>query len=121
LPAASRRAFDRRLFRRSFQETVQAGPSNAQDLRRAHPVSVAQIENPLDVIASDFIERQRRPARSGRGRAAARFLQVFWKIGQIDEFGAGRDCRSSDQILQLANISRPIMLQQGDSCPPPAR
>ena len=45
----------------AFQITIQAGSANAEDLRGAKAVAIAHLQNLLDVMLADFVERKRPP------------------------------------------------------------
>ena len=62
-----------RFFRPTFEVTVQARSSNSQDLRRPQAISLAHIENPVNVHLAHFFQGQRAPIVT-RGRARATVL-----------------------------------------------
>ncbi len=65
--------------------------------------------------SANLIERKRPPVLLGSGcDGAARFLEMSGKIGNINEIGTGGKGSAGDHIFELADISRPIVLQQGD-------
>src|SRR5215472_6072075 len=54
----------------SLQVAVQAGASNAKDLRSPQPVSLTHFQDALHVYFSDFFQRQRFPLFALRARTA---------------------------------------------------
>jgi hypothetical protein len=64
--------------------------------------------------SSDFIQRQRPPIFFRAGDGAARLLKMRGEIGNVNEIGAGGKGRARDYIFELADIPRPIVLQQGN-------
>src|SRR5882762_1878635 len=100
-----------------FQVAIQAGPANAQYLRGAQAISLAHVEDSMDVRIAHLVERQRTPLIS-LGGARATVLQTFRQIGDIDEIAAAGDRCAGNYVFQFTNISRPGMAQQNCLRPP---
>lgn len=104
-----------RFLRCALQEAIQTRAADSENLRRADTVAVAHFQDALDVNSADLIERKRLPILLGCGcDGAARLLEMSGKIGKVNEIGAGGKGSAGDDILEFANISGPVVLQQGD-------
>jgi hypothetical protein len=65
--------------------------------------------------SANLIERKRPPVLLGSGcDGAARFLEMSGKISDINEIGTGGKGSAGDDILELADIPRPVVLEQRD-------
>src|SRR5712671_2015436 len=94
-----------------FQVAIQAGPADAQYLCGAQAISLAHIEDSMDVRVAHLIERQRTPLIS-LGGARPAVLQTFRQIGDIDKISAAGDRGAGDYVFQFAHVAWPGMPQQ---------
>src|ERR1700730_8830791 len=92
-----------------LQIPVQACAPNTQNLRGPQAISLAQIENPMDVYLAHLLQGQRTPLVA-LCRARPPMLQTFRQIRQVNEVSTGREAWAGDHVLQLPHVSRPGML-----------
>ena len=100
----------------ALQVAVQAGPSDAKDLRSAEAVSIAHLQYLLAMHFAALVQSERLPVFvAGQPRRAV--LQMLGHVAQVDEVSCRRDARRRDDILQFPHIPRPGVLQQHSLCP----
>src|ERR1700687_640140 len=94
------------FFRVVFQIAVQARASNPQNLRRSQPISLAHIENAMDVYPAHPLQRQGTKLVALR-RAWPAVLQAFRQVRQVDEIPTGGNASAGDYVFQFAYVTRP--------------
>ncbi len=95
----------------ALEVAVQTGAANAQNLRGAETVSVAHLQNFLDVQFAHFVEAKRAPLFvAGQVRGAV--LEIFWQIGDVDEITHGGDAGGGDDIFEFPDVTGPGMLKK---------
>jgi len=100
----------------ALQEAIEARATDSKNLRGADAVAVAHFKDALDMDPANFIKRQRTPILFGGRDRAARLLQMSGEVSHVNEIGAGSEAGARDHVFEFADISGPIVLQQGDLC-----
>ncbi len=105
------------FLRCALQEAVQTCAANAENLRGTNTVTIAHFKDALDMNSANLIERNRPPIFLGNGcDGTARLLEMGGEIGNVNEIGTGGEGCAGDDIFELADIARPVVLQQSDLC-----
>src|SRR5579871_4776141 len=73
----------------AFQVSIQACPSNSQDLCCPQPVAFANFQYFLNMLRANFIKRKRPPISAAPKQTAAP-LQLLGQVGEIYEFSRRR-------------------------------
>ena len=79
---------------------------------RADAVALAHFQNTPDVDLAHFVERKREPGFDSLAPVAAGFLQVLGQVGDINKVRRSIDAGAGNNILQLAHVAGPGVLQQ---------
>src|ERR1700730_7352622 len=101
-----------RLLFGPFQEPVETGASNAEQLCGADAVAFTRVENTPDVLPADFFEGQRPPGVLRMTVATRRLLKVFGEVIHVDEVIYRSKARAGNHVFQLANVAGPRVLEQ---------
>ncbi len=80
-------------------------------MRGAQAVAVAHLQDFLDVVFADLIERERTPVFvAGHTRVAV--LEVLGQVADVDEIAGGGDAGGGDDVFEFANVAGPGMLEK---------
>src|SRR6266478_1228622 len=95
---AARLRFSLGILPVAFQVAIQACASNSQDLRRAQPVALANIQHPLNVNLAQLSQRKGSPIISFR-RPRVPLLQMLRQVRQVDEIPARGNAGAGNYVF----------------------
>ena len=66
------------------------------------------------MLAANLVQRKRAPLSLRGAEFTLRSLKVFGQVGDVNKIRGGGDRSAGYYVFDLANISRPIVLNHGD-------